>query len=101
VGIIATGALLFKVIMAAKQLEQEGIKIKVMYISTIKPLDSVAIEALARETKALVTVERASNHWRAWGCCSGSSSPKISGADRIYRCAKSLRPIRHPETTSY
>jgi transketolase len=57
VGIIATGALLYKAIMAAKDLEKEGIKIKVMNIATIKPLDTDAIEKLAREAQALVTVE--------------------------------------------
>ncbi len=57
VGIIATGALLHKAIVVAKNLEQEGIKIKVLNLSTIKPLDSEAIINLARETKAIVTVE--------------------------------------------
>jgi transketolase len=57
VGIIATGALVHKALVAAKELEKEGIKVKVMNLSTIKPLDTEAIIALAKETKALVTVE--------------------------------------------
>ncbi|MFA5934047.1 MAG: transketolase C-terminal domain-containing protein [Candidatus Paceibacterota bacterium] len=57
VGIIATGALLHKAIVAAKELEAEGIKTKVLNLATIKPLDSEAIVALAKETKAIVTVE--------------------------------------------
>ena len=57
VGIIATGALLFQSIMAAKELESEGIKIKVMNLATIKPIDTDGIVALAKETKAIVTVE--------------------------------------------
>ncbi len=57
VGIIATGALLYKAIIAARDLEKEGIKIKVMNIATIKPLDMDAVEKLAREAQALVTVE--------------------------------------------
>lgn len=57
VGIIATGALLFQSIMAAKELESEGIKIKVMNLATIKPIDVEGIVALAKETKAIVTVE--------------------------------------------
>ncbi len=57
VGIIATGALVHKVILSAKELEGKGIKVKVMNLATIKPLDSEAIIALAKETKALVTVE--------------------------------------------
>ncbi len=57
VGIIATGALVHKALLAAKQLEQEGIKVKVMNLATIKPLDTEGITALARETKSIVTVE--------------------------------------------
>jgi transketolase len=57
VGIIATGPILYKALMAAKDLEKMGIKVKVMNLSTIKPLDEKAIIALAKETKAIVTVE--------------------------------------------
>jgi len=57
VGIIATGHLLYKAIIAARDLEKKGIKVKVINLSTIKPLDEEAIISLARETKAIVTVE--------------------------------------------
>lgn len=57
VGIIATGALVHKALMVAKELEKENIKIKVLNIHTIKPLDVEAVEKLARETRAIVTVE--------------------------------------------
>ncbi len=57
VGIIATGALVHKAIRVAKELEKENIKIKVLNIHTIKPLDVDAVEKLARETRAIVTVE--------------------------------------------
>ena len=57
VGIVATGALLHKALLAAKELEAGGVKVKVMNLATIKPLDTEAILALAKETKALVTVE--------------------------------------------
>jgi len=57
VGIIATGALLHKALVAAKELETRGVKVKVMNLATIKPLDTEAIIALAKETKAIVTVE--------------------------------------------
>ena len=52
-----TGALVHKALMVAKELEKENIKIKVLNIHTIKPLDVEAIEKLARETRAIVTVE--------------------------------------------
>ncbi len=57
VGIIATGALLHKALVTARDLEKEGIKVKVMNLSTIKPLDTEAIILLAKETRAIVTVE--------------------------------------------
>lgn len=57
VGIIATGPILYKAIIAARELEKTGVKVKVMNLSTIKPLDEKAIVALAKETKAIITVE--------------------------------------------
>ena len=57
VGIIATGPILYKAIIAARELEKKGIKTKVMNLSTIKPLDNNAIISLAKETKSIVTVE--------------------------------------------
>lgn len=57
VGIIATGGLLYRALVAAKELEAEGVKTKVMNLSTIKPIDKDAIVALAKECKAIVTVE--------------------------------------------
>jgi len=57
VGIIATGPILYKAILAAKELEGKGIKVKVMNLSTIKPLDEENILKLAREVKGIVTVE--------------------------------------------
>ncbi len=57
VGIIVTGGLTHRALLAAKELEAEGIKTKVMNLSSIKPLDADAIIALAKETKRIVTVE--------------------------------------------
>ncbi len=57
VGIITTGALLYKAIIVAKELESEGIKIKVLNLATIKPIDVDAVVALAKETGRIVTVE--------------------------------------------
>ncbi|KKU49823.1 MAG: Transketolase, central region [Parcubacteria group bacterium GW2011_GWB1_49_7] len=57
VGIIATGALLYQALLAAKELEEKGIAVEVMNLSTIKPLDKKAIVALANRAKAIVTVE--------------------------------------------
>jgi transketolase len=57
VGIIATGALVRNALLAARDLEKKGVKVAVMNLATIKPLDTEAILALAKETRALVTVE--------------------------------------------
>lgn len=57
VGIIATGALLHKALVSAKEMSDEGIHVKVLNIHTVKPLDVTAIIALAKETKRIVTVE--------------------------------------------
>ena len=57
VGIIATGALLYKALVAAQDLEKEGVSVTVMNLATIKPLDSNAIIELAKNTGAIVTVE--------------------------------------------
>ena len=57
VGIIATGPILYNAIIAAKILEKEGIKVKIMNLSTIKPLDIDAIVLLAKETNKIVTIE--------------------------------------------
>jgi transketolase len=57
VGIIATGALLHKALLAAKALEKAGKHAIVMNLATIKPLDEDAVIRLAHETGAIVTVE--------------------------------------------
>jgi transketolase len=57
VGIVACGALVHKAIVAAHLLEKEGIKAKVLNLSTIKPIDTEAVVTLAKDTGALVTVE--------------------------------------------
>ena len=57
VGVIATGALLHKALLAAAALHETGMEVVVMNLSTIKPLDEEAIVALARRTHRIVTVE--------------------------------------------
>lgn len=56
-GIIATGSLVYNALMAAKQLETEGIGVKVLNLPTVKPLDETSVLALAKEAGAIVTVE--------------------------------------------
>jgi len=64
IGIISTGTLLYNALKAAKNLEAEGISSTVLHVPTIKPLDKEAVLSLAKNHKALVTVEE---HQRAGG----------------------------------
>ena len=57
IGIIATGALLHRALKVASELENEGKLVKVLNLSTIKPLDEDSVWKLAHETGAIVTVE--------------------------------------------
>ncbi|KKW12453.1 MAG: hypothetical protein UY50_C0007G0022, partial [Parcubacteria group bacterium GW2011_GWA2_49_9] len=57
VGIVATGGLVHKALVAAKELEGEGIALTVLNLSTIKPIDEQAIIELAKECGRIVTVE--------------------------------------------
>ncbi len=55
--IITTGITLNNGLQAAGQLEQEGLKISVLHVPTIKPLDREAILRHAAEIPVIVTVE--------------------------------------------
>ncbi len=57
IGIIATGPILYRALRVAKKLSEEGKAVRVMNLSTIKPLDEKAIIKLARDAGAIVTVE--------------------------------------------
>ena len=56
-GIIACGALVHNALKAARRLEKDGVRVKVLNIHTIKPLDTEAVLALAKEARAIVTLE--------------------------------------------
>ncbi|MET0169391.1 MAG: transketolase C-terminal domain-containing protein, partial [Aliihoeflea sp.] len=55
--IIATGSQVHASLAAADRLAEEGIKVRVVDMHTIKPLDTDAVRAAARETGAILTVE--------------------------------------------
>ncbi|MEN9413352.1 MAG: hypothetical protein RLZZ342_439 [Candidatus Parcubacteria bacterium] len=57
VALMATGALVHSALVAARELEKEGIGATVVNVSTIKPLDAETIVRVARECGAVVTVE--------------------------------------------
>jgi transketolase len=57
VAIIATGALVANALRVAKDLEKKYIKVIVLNIHTIKPLDENMVIKVAKETRAIVTIE--------------------------------------------
>lgn len=57
VTVIATGLMVNEALEAAKELEGEGISVRVINIHTIKPIDDAIIEKAAKETKFIVTAE--------------------------------------------
>ena len=58
--IVACGVMVARALDAAGRLAASGIEARVLNVATIQPLDVGAIEAAARETGAIVTVEEAS-----------------------------------------
>ncbi|MBU3109694.1 transketolase family protein [Clostridium gasigenes] len=55
--VIATGMMVQKAIEVSHILESEGVYVRVINISTIKPIDREIIIKAARETKAIITAE--------------------------------------------
>ena len=77
VSVITYGATLHKALQAADELAREGIKVEVLDLRTLRPLDMAAIEASVRKTRRVVIVDEG---WR-----SGSLSAEIAA-----RIAESL-----------
>ena len=57
VAIIANGVMTYEAILAAQQLEKEGINARVINIGTIKPIDREIVLAAAKECKKIITCE--------------------------------------------
>ncbi|MBI2028042.1 MAG: transketolase family protein [Candidatus Levybacteria bacterium] len=57
VTILSTGYMTYYALVAAKELEQEGVKTAVANVASIKPLDEGTILSLAQDSRAFVTVE--------------------------------------------
>ena len=56
VAIFATGPLMYQALLAARDLEKEGIQVSVTNVHTLKPLDEKVID-IAKKAGAVVTVE--------------------------------------------
>jgi transketolase len=59
VTLISNGTVLWRALVAAEQLEEEGINARVISMPTVKPLDNEAVLRAARETPGIVTAEEA------------------------------------------
>lgn len=57
VAIFANGALVSRALEAAERLARQGIDVKVLNVSTVKPIDRDAVIAHARDVKGIVTAE--------------------------------------------
>lgn len=55
--IVACGPLVYQSLLAARQLEEKGINVRVINNHTIKPIDTLTLAKAAKETGAIVTVE--------------------------------------------
>ncbi|MCE9644344.1 transketolase family protein [Candidatus Parcubacteria bacterium] len=80
VTIVAVGALVHKALVAAKQLESEGVQTEVINLSTIKPLDKETLLQSVRKTHKVVTVEE---HQVAGGM--GSAVAELLGEEEPAR----------------
>lgn len=57
IGIIAVGSLVAPCLRAAEKLRGEGVSVRVVNMSSIKPIDAGLVEETARKVKMLVTAE--------------------------------------------
>ncbi len=57
VTVFATGVMVPRALSAAKELEAEGVSVRVVNMSTIKPVDKAEVIAAARETRGIVSAE--------------------------------------------
>jgi transketolase len=57
VTLITTGTMTYQAVVAAEQLEKDGIHAEVVHVPTIKPLDTATILRSVRKTGAVVTAE--------------------------------------------
>tara|TARA_Y100000310_G_scaffold310033_1_gene354762 strand:- start:1668 stop:2654 length:987 start_codon:yes stop_codon:yes gene_type:complete len=57
IGIIATGPLVYEALVAAKELDEEGVRTKVLNLSTIKPLPEQDLRKFVEGLSGVVTVE--------------------------------------------
>lgn len=55
--IIACGSAVFQAVQAAKELDAKGVKVRVLNMHTIKPIDKEAVLAAVHDTRRIITAE--------------------------------------------
>ena len=86
VGLVATGALLHKALLAAKALQDDGVDVEVVNLSTIKPLDEESLIALAKRTGRLVTIEEHQIRGGMGSAVAECLGQTFSSSDGVHRC---------------
>lgn len=57
IAIFATGIMVYQALLAAEELEKQGVSAAVINVHTIKPLDKETVVAMAKKTGKVITVE--------------------------------------------
>lgn len=60
--VFATGVMVSQAVKAAEMMEKEGVSVRVVNVSTIKPMDIEALKGYCQSTKGVVTAEEHSIH---------------------------------------
>jgi transketolase len=89
VTIVAAGITVHQALAAAQNLAQEGIRIRVIDLYSLKPVDKETLLQAARETQALITVE---DHYLEGGLFSAVSEALAGEKVEIYPLAVTTKP---------
>ncbi len=76
--VFANGVMVKKALEAAESLEEEGVSVRVVNVSTIKPLDVDALKGFCRGVRAVVTAEEHNIH-----CGLGSAVAEALSMERL------------------
>lgn len=77
VSLMGTGTMTYQLLVAAKQLAEQGINAEVVHVPTIKPLDEETIIASAKRTGRVITAEEAQINGGFGGAISELLSEKL------------------------
>lgn len=81
VSVVTAGITVYEALEAFEKLQEKGIRVRVIDLYSIKPLDIETLQKAARETKAIVTVE---DHFAAGGIGEAVAGSLSSLPVRVY-----------------